>query len=141
MRQSLKNMEKQIAKLEKGFHPVHDPNIIVPERLSDADRKNVKPNERIVEDYYQEPDGRTVIWKERITADPSDMGKDFPHGSWDRRIFDAHHRHPGQITRIVCERKTRAIAKDKPQSVEIKEVAPIEIKSLFQILKEEEEGN
>jgi hypothetical protein len=120
MKQSLKNMEKQIAKLEKGFHPVHDPKIIVPEPLSDAARKKVKPNERIVEDYYQEPDGRTVIWKERITADPSDMGKDFPHGSWDRRILDAHYRRPGQITRIVCERKTRAVI-PATQSLKIEE--------------------
>src|ERR1700733_6675989 len=101
MRQNLKNIEKQLAKLEKGFHPVHDPRIIISELLNDADRKNVKPNERIVEDYYQEPDGRTVIWKERITADPSDLGKDFPHGSWDRRELDAYYRRPHQITRIV----------------------------------------
>src|ERR1700683_281838 len=59
MSQNLKNIEKQLAKLEKGFHPVHDPKIIIPEPLSDADRKNVKPNERIVEDYYQNADGGT----------------------------------------------------------------------------------
>ena len=35
MRKNLKNVEKQIAKLEKGFYPVHDPNIIIPELLSD----------------------------------------------------------------------------------------------------------
>src|ERR1700735_4926867 len=141
MRKNLKNVEKQIAKLEKGFYPVHDPNIIIPELLSDAARKNLKPNERIVEDYYQNADGGTVIWKERITADPSDMGKDFPHGCWDRRILDAIYRVPHQVTRTVWERKTRTVT-PVTQSLRIEEIKPpIDDGSLERILAEEEEWN
>jgi hypothetical protein len=136
---TLKSLEKQIAKLEQHFHPIRDPNLILPLPVTDAVRNNLAPNERIVEDYYQDTGGETVMWEERVTTDPSDMGKDFPHGAWDRRRFDADYRRSHQVTHIVWERKTRAKTPATP-NLKPKERIKAE-ESLDSVLAREEEYN
>jgi hypothetical protein len=107
MKKNLKSLERRIAKLGQVFHR-RNPNILCYDPVEQTVRDGLAPNERIVKDFYQDADGRAVITLERVTANPSDMGKDVPHGSWDRDKLYARFRH-SQIERIVWELPHREI--------------------------------
>ena len=146
MSKNLKSIEKQIAKLEQGFNRHQDPNLTFRESLGQAVHAGLAPNERIVEDYYQAADGITLITLERVTADPSDMGKDVPHGSWDHNKLYARFRHT-PIRSICLREKSERLAggTQNPkvpatQSLKIEETkALIGDESLDSILAREEE--
>jgi hypothetical protein len=70
-------------------------------------RDALAQNERVVEDYYKNAAGETVIIAERISADPSDTAKDFPHGSWDPSYLYALNRNPPQYTGITWVTKRK----------------------------------
>src|SRR5580700_4160726 len=92
MKYNFKHLEKQMAKLHQGFHPPHPPGMVWRDPLEHAEHDGLEPGERIVEDYHLDIAGKTVIIKERISADPSDTAKDFPYGSWDPEYLDAFNR-------------------------------------------------
>jgi hypothetical protein len=133
---TFKSMEKQIAKLEQRFHPApQDPHNLYSETLDQATRDGLAPNERIVEDYYQDADGGTVISRERVTSDPSDTGKNIPHGRWDREKLYARFRHT-YIGGITWEKKTRVV--EGTQNLKVDEQIEAN-ESLDSILGREEE--
>ena len=109
MKNNLNNLEKQLAGLVERSSPPHPKGIVWTERLVQAERDDLAPDERIVEDYYDDAEGETVIIRERITAEPTDKGKDFKHGSWDRRYLDAINRHPPLIDRIVWRTERQSL--------------------------------
>jgi len=67
--------------MEHRFHPPLDPNLSCSRPLGQAVHDSLAPKERIVEDCYQNTNGEAVITVERVTVKPTDMGKNFPHGS------------------------------------------------------------
>ena len=71
--------------MEQHFHPVVPRGLILSMRLEPAERNALKPNELIVEDQYEDAEGELVMTRERITADPSDIGICFPRRSWSRK--------------------------------------------------------
>jgi hypothetical protein len=75
MKNNLNNLEKQLAGLVERSSPPHPKGIVWTERLVQAERDGLAPDERIVEDYYDDAEGETVIIRERITAEPTDKGK------------------------------------------------------------------
>jgi hypothetical protein len=136
MSKNLKSIEEQIAKLEQGFNRHHDPHLKFCHRLGQAVYAGLAPNERIVPDYYQAADGVTLITLERVTADPSDMGKDVPHGSWDHNKLYARFRHT-HITSICLREKSERLT-GGTQDPKVKEKLDTE-ESLDSILAREEE--
>ena len=109
MKNNLKNLEKQLAGLAGRSSPPHPKGIMWTESIGQADRDGLAPGERIVKDYYDDADGEALIMRERITAEPTDKGKDFKHGSWDRKYLDAINRHPPLIDRIVWRTARRSL--------------------------------
>ena len=109
MKNILKNLEKQLAGLVERSSPPHPKGVVWTESLEQADRDVLAPGERIVEDYYDDADGETLIIKERITADPADKGKDFKHGSWDRKYLDALNRQHPTIDGVVWRTERRSL--------------------------------
>ena len=85
MRNTLKNLTERLARLEQHFHPERDRRLILLMRLEPSEREGLKPNERIVEDQYEDGEGERVMTKQRITPDPSDIGLCFPKRHWSRR--------------------------------------------------------
>jgi hypothetical protein len=100
-----KQMEKEVAAMMRSLNPPF--RGLFSACLTPAERDGMGPEERIVEDYYDDENGEEVIVAERITADPSDEGQDFPHGTWDREYWDAN---PPRIDRIVVRRKRRVLS-------------------------------
>ena len=109
MKYNYKKMDKQLAELERLFQPTHPRGIVWTDFLGQAEHDGLAPDERIVEDYFDDSDGDTVIITERITDDASDEGKDFLHGTWDRKRLDAINRSPARmVLRIVLKKKRRS---------------------------------
>jgi hypothetical protein len=135
MKKNLKTLEQQLVKLDQDFHRNHDPNLMFDVGVSQDVRDDLAPNERVVEDHFQNADGETVITLGRVTANPSDMGKDFAHGSWDRDRLYARFRHT-IINGISWERPQRVIPAIQMLKPEEPIVAP---ESLDSILASEEE--
>jgi hypothetical protein len=106
MRNYYKDFGKQVAALEAAYRPPHYGGLIW-DYLEEAEGSVLGPNERIVEDYFQDAAGKTVIIAERISADPSDPAKDYPHGSWDPRYLDALNRNPPQYDGITWRTKRK----------------------------------
>jgi hypothetical protein len=109
MKNILKNLEKQLAGLKRRLSPPHPHGLVWMDRLEKAEHDGRALDERVVEDRYFDADGETVIIADRITADPSDKGKDFPDGSWDRKYLDAFNRHPPPISGIVWTTERRSL--------------------------------
>jgi hypothetical protein len=100
MKNNFKYFQRQLDALELALNPPDVRGLIWRLRLSQAP-DCLAPGKRIVEDYYTDTDGTSVIIAERITSDPSDKGKDYAHGSWDRKWLDSLNRHPHEVTGIV----------------------------------------
>jgi len=100
MRNTLKDLKRRVARLELLLSPLLRPGWVWVESLEPAERDGLATNERIVRDHYHDAAGETVMASERITGDPSDVGKRFPDGSWDRKSFDACKRHTENV-RVV----------------------------------------
>jgi hypothetical protein len=109
MKNNFKPLEKQFAEMGQYSSPPHPRGIVWMEPLDQAKHDGLAPHERIVEDYCDDADEETVIIAERITADPSDKGKDFAHGTWDRKYLDAINRHPPIIDSIIWRTKRRSV--------------------------------
>jgi|SRR5580700_4262168 hypothetical protein len=109
MKNNLKHLERQLAEMNQYLSPPHPRGVLWMDVIDQNKREGLALDERIVEDYYEDADGEEVILVERITSDPSDKGKDFAHGSWDRRYLDAINRHPPIIDRIVVRKKRRRL--------------------------------
>jgi hypothetical protein len=92
MKNNLKHLEKQLAGLAGRLSPPHPKGMVWTDALDQAKHDGLVPGERIVEDYYLNAAGETVIIKERISADFSDTAKDLPHGSWDQKYLDDFNR-------------------------------------------------
>jgi hypothetical protein len=88
MKHNHKQMDKQLAELDRVFRPTCPPGVQFREPLGKAKRDGLAAGERIVEDYFDGADGETVIRTERITAIDSDEGYDYPHGTWDTTRLD-----------------------------------------------------
>jgi hypothetical protein len=84
-----KQIEKKVTAMKRGLRPPPlDGPILL--RLTAGRRADMELGDRIVEDYYFDADGEVLISKERISADPSDQGNDFPDGTWDRAYWEAN---------------------------------------------------
>jgi hypothetical protein len=57
--------------------------------LEPAEHAGLAPGQRIVEDRYQKGEGKlnVVMTWERITSEPSDMGKTYLDGQWSRKAI------------------------------------------------------
>jgi hypothetical protein len=103
-----KAIEARIANLQHRFQPPLDPDGRFEQRLGQAVHNSLAPNERVVEDCYQDIDGETVVTLERVTVNPTDLGKYFPDGSWDREKITRRFRHATYTVRIVLMGATGA---------------------------------
>ena len=88
MRNILKEFEKRVAALEVRFCAPRTPGIVLMETLDSIKRAGLGPGQQIVEDSYLDAAGKTVMIRERITQNPSDLGKWFLDGSWDSTYLD-----------------------------------------------------
>ena len=52
--------------------------------LEPAERAGLTPEQRIVQDHYEDAEKELVMIRERITSDPCDIGLCFPEGTWSR---------------------------------------------------------
>jgi hypothetical protein len=101
MKYNYQKMDRQLAELEQMFHPPYPRGKVLRVFLGQEERDSLGPDDKIVEDHFEDAQGATVIRAQRIAADPSDGGKDYPHGCWNPKYLDANIRHPQQITGIV----------------------------------------
>ncbi len=80
----LRNLEWRIAQLESCAVAQLIPGLAWIQPLDAELRNAMAPNERIVEDIYEDEEGHPLMISERITSDSSDLGWSYPHGAWDR---------------------------------------------------------
>lgn len=90
MRMSLSQVEKIIAKLEKASRPPWDDRFVLSRGLHPEARARFTAGQRIVEDHYENEEGKLVMTQERITDDPSDVGKTIPRQFWGRDALRAY---------------------------------------------------
>lgn len=106
-------MEKEVAAMKRRLYP-HSLRGLISISLTPAERDGMAPGERIVEDYCDDENGNELIMMERITDDPADKGKDYPHGTWDREYWEGF---PPQIDGIVLRKKRRSIQPEEGEAV------------------------
>jgi hypothetical protein len=90
MRNNLKDLERRVTSLEQQMHPPLGRGLSWLLPLDAAKRNGLTPGQRIVEDDYENDEGETLMSVERITSDPSDIGKRFLDGSWNRKAFEQY---------------------------------------------------
>jgi hypothetical protein len=105
MRQGLKELEKRVVEMEKLA--VAADRLIWFFRLPPEERAGLKPGQRIVEEDYENRDGKTVKTVERITDDPSDGGKCHPYWSWNYKAFERDYRITNEIPQRLVWRRPR----------------------------------
>ena len=112
MKYNYKKMDKQLAELDQVFRPAFPRRAVCGEPLGQKERDGLAEGERIVEDYFDDADGETLIITERVTADDSDEGYDYPHGTWDPKRLDAIMRANFELNRLVWidDRRSSRIA-------------------------------
>ena len=88
--------------------PAFPRGVVCEERLGQEERDGLAAGQRVVEDYFDDADGETLIITERITVDDSDEGYDYPHGTWDRKRLDAIMRAPLRIDGVCWKEDRRS---------------------------------
>ncbi|SRR5258708_29337474 len=84
LERALVDLQRRIVLLEQIGSPAWIPGLVWIETLDPAERNAMSSDYRIVEDFYLNEKARLVMICERMTNELSDVGKDFPDGSWDR---------------------------------------------------------
>ena len=84
LERALVDLQRRIGRLEPPGSPALNPRLVWVETVDPEERNSMSPNDRIVEDFFLNEKARPVMICERITNNPSDVGKEFPNGSWDR---------------------------------------------------------
>jgi hypothetical protein len=77
-------LQLRIVRLEQIGSPAWIPGLVWIETLDPTERNAMSPDDRIVEDFYLNEKGSSVMICERMTHDLSDVGREFADGSWDR---------------------------------------------------------
>jgi len=90
MRNSLKDLERRLAKLEqrRKQRAPYERRLVWSIRLSPAEKAGLKPGQRIVQDHYEGAEGNTVRTSERISDDPSDIGLCYTARDWNSKAFE-----------------------------------------------------
>jgi hypothetical protein len=107
MRNILKEFEKRVAALEVRFCAPRSPGLVFTQPLDPAERAGLGPGQRIVEDHYLDAAGKKAMTRERITENPSDLGKRFLDGSWDSLYLDRWKIGPKESIRVVWVKSDR----------------------------------
>jgi hypothetical protein len=84
LERALVDLQRRIGRLEQLGSPALIPGLVWIETLDPEERNAMSPDDRIVEDFYLNEKSDSVMICERITNNLSDVGKEFPDGSWDR---------------------------------------------------------
>ena len=84
LERALVELQRRIVRLEQIGSPAWIPGLVWIETLDPTERNAMSPDDRIVEDFYLNEKGSSVMICERMTNELSDVGKNFPDGSWDR---------------------------------------------------------
>jgi hypothetical protein len=84
LERALVDLQRRIGRLEQLGSPALIPGLVWIETLDPEERNAMSPDDRIVEDFYLNEKSGSVMICERITNNLSDVGKEFPDGSWDR---------------------------------------------------------
>jgi hypothetical protein len=90
MKYPIKELQKQLDRLQmerKRLYPGRDRRLYCSLSLDEEERAGLRPGQRIVEDQYEDAKGDLVMTMERITAEPSDIGKCFPFRYWNRKAL------------------------------------------------------
>ena len=95
-------LQRRIVRLEQIGSPAWIPGLVWIETLDPTERDAMSPNDRIVEDFFLNEKARPVMICERITNNLSDVGKEFPNGSWDRSRLPST---CGPPTRVIWTRQ------------------------------------
>jgi hypothetical protein len=101
MRSTWKEWERRLAKLEQSRKEILDSrrNWVRFVPVGAAEEANREPGQYLVMDDYEDAHKKTVQVVERITYDRLDIGLCYPHGTWDRTLFERD--------RKLFERETR----------------------------------
>ena len=84
LERALAALQLRIVRLEQIRSPAWTPGLVWIETLDPTEKNAMSPDDRIVKDFYLNEKGISVMICERMTNEMSDVGKDFPDGSWDR---------------------------------------------------------
>lgn len=108
MRNTLRQLERRIDKLAQRLCPPVVRGLIWRIVLEPAVLAGLGPEQRIVEDQYEDAEGSLVMTWERVTSDPSDIGQCFPYRFWNSEAlkeFAECNRHPTQDIEITWKRE------------------------------------
>lgn len=118
LRRAFRELERRIARIEELHSSPSFPGVVWAELLDSGHRHALTPGCRIVEDYFNDENGCLVMIRERITNDPSDLGMDYAHGTWDSSELPSNH---GPAERISW-RRARLRVDSGPQDSSLSEI-------------------
>jgi len=100
-----KNLERRLARLEQRLCPPFNPRLVWVRSLDQAGSDGGAPTERIVEDYYDNAAGETVVIMKRIPSDPSDVGWRYRYCARTRKILAEFEGLPRIIERVCWKKR------------------------------------
>jgi hypothetical protein len=103
MKTSIKAILKRLERLEQPVKGRSCHGLMYSDLLSREECDSVGPDQRIVVDHYMDKAGRVLRTCERITSDPSDLGTDYSHSTWDCASFEVANRRRPKEFQIVCK--------------------------------------